>query len=164
MTLAHALECIRDYECDNNVAIGKNDVLLAINIAAERFVDSMQANERDTEDEVKNGMRNGYPIDPLESRLSHWETMRPISPKNKMNRNKAIKQATAEVGGLHLVSEKMWSYLAWSTIHKSWISSPARPYASARAQQAQARIDRACALLDTPSASYQGGKWTRFVG
>lgn len=73
----HAAQWVCDYETDNGLEFTPQEILRAIRESGEQFVDSMQENEMDTESCVKNGFYDGHPIDPLETRLSRWEAMRP---------------------------------------------------------------------------------------
>ena len=73
----HAAQFIRDHETDNGLEFTPQEILRALRESGEQFVDSMQENEMDTESCVKDGLYYGHPIDPLETRLSRWEAMRP---------------------------------------------------------------------------------------
>ena len=68
---------IQEFEFEHGLEFSAADVTKAFRTAGEAFVESMQQNEIDTEDCVKDGLYGGHPIDPLESRLERWERMRP---------------------------------------------------------------------------------------
>lgn len=68
---------VQEHEMWNGVEYDAETILRAIREAGERFVDSMVQNEHDTEQEVKGGMYQGFPIDPIEKRVAKWEAMRP---------------------------------------------------------------------------------------
>lgn len=68
---------IQEHEMWNGVEYDAATILSATREAGERFVDSMVQNEHDTEQEVKGGMYQGFPINPLAERVAKWEAMRP---------------------------------------------------------------------------------------
>lgn len=82
---SHAAEFIQEFEFEHGVEFSAIEVMKALRMAGESFVDSMQQNECDTEEAVKDGLYGGYPIDPLESRIAGWESMRPsVIRKNQL--------------------------------------------------------------------------------
>jgi hypothetical protein len=68
---------VQEHEMWNGVEYDAKTILRATREAGEQFVDSKVQNEHDTEQEVKDGMYQGYPIDPIEQRVAKWEAMRP---------------------------------------------------------------------------------------
>ena len=74
---AYVAETIQRHETDNGVEFTPEEILRATRAAGEEFVDSMVSNEHDTEECVTDGLYDGYPIDPLETRVARWEAMRP---------------------------------------------------------------------------------------
>lgn len=68
---------IQEHEMWNGVEYDAATILSATREAGERFVDSMVQNEHDTEQEVKGGLYQGFPIEPIEQRVAKWEAMRP---------------------------------------------------------------------------------------
>lgn len=68
---------VQEHETWNGLEYDSQTIIRAIREAGERFVDSMVENEYDTEQEVKDGMYQGFPIAPIEKRVAQWEAMRP---------------------------------------------------------------------------------------
>jgi hypothetical protein len=74
-------DLVNDFESSNGVALSDAEIIKATRNASESFIDSMVANEWDTEKE-------GYTdIEPLADRVAQWEAMRP-----SMVRIKQIKE------------------------------------------------------------------------
>ncbi len=67
----------QEFEFWNNIEHDNETLLRAIREAGERFVDSMVQNEHGTEQEVRGGLYQGFPINPIEQRVAKWEAMRP---------------------------------------------------------------------------------------
>ena len=74
---------IQEYEFNSDTEHDSKTILKAIREAGEQFVDSMKENERDTENEVRDGLYCGHPIEPLDDRLAYWEAMRPSVVRRK---------------------------------------------------------------------------------
>jgi hypothetical protein len=72
-----AAQFIQEFEFEHGVEFSSEQIIKALRAAGESFVESMQQNEIDTEECVRDGLYNGYPIDSLETRLAGWEAMRP---------------------------------------------------------------------------------------
>ena len=77
LSLKHLTSYIMELENECGKTFSDEQIIQAWRDGGERFVDSMQSNEYDTEECVKNGLYNGYPIDSLSDRLMTWEAMRP---------------------------------------------------------------------------------------
>jgi hypothetical protein len=73
----NATDFILEIENQVNVTFTDSEIVRALREGAEQFVDSMQQNEHDTEEWIKDGLYDGFPIDTLETRLARWEALRP---------------------------------------------------------------------------------------
>jgi hypothetical protein len=77
LSLKHLTSYIMELENACGKTFSDEQIIQAWRDGGEKFVDSMQGNEYDTEDCVKDGLYNGHPIDSLSDRLMSWEAMRP---------------------------------------------------------------------------------------
>ena len=77
LSLKHLASYIMELENECGKAFSDEQIIQAWRRGGEKFVDSMQENEYDTEDCVKDGLYDGHPIDCLSDRLMTWEVMRP---------------------------------------------------------------------------------------
>jgi hypothetical protein len=77
LSLKHLTSHIMELENQCGKTFSDEQIIQAWRDGGELFVDSMQSNEYDTEECVKGGLYNGYPIDSLSDRLMTWEAMRP---------------------------------------------------------------------------------------
>lgn len=68
---------VQEHESWNDTEYDDQAIRRSVREAGERFVDSMIDNEHDTEQSVRDGMYQGFPIAPLNERVAKWEAMRP---------------------------------------------------------------------------------------
>lgn len=58
---------------------------------------------------------------------------------------------------------KQWRVDTYSPAHRAWWQGDAQDYWQARANYAQALIDKARAFQDRAPVQYEGGNWTSYL-
>lgn len=76
-SMSDIADLVAEFESANSVALSDSEIIAATKKAGELFIDSMVANEHDTE-------REGHTdLAPLAERVAYWEAMRPSVIRRK---------------------------------------------------------------------------------